>query len=112
MDATQLYEIAVLVDESPQLLTDAAFTEPIQGSLRRLNGTFTVAAERHGIDSDDAERWLSATERLFNHWVDPGLGEAADIAVRLSALAFILSGQDSTEDIDGVQLLASAPVGG
>lgn len=108
MNATQLYEVAVLVEESPQVLTDAAFTEPIQGGLKGLNGAFTAAAEKRGIGRDEAARWLSDTQRLFNRWIEPGLREAADLAVRLSALAFILSDQSLDQDIEGTQLLATA----
>lgn len=110
MDPSQLFEVALLVDESPQLLTDVSFTEPIQDDLRRLNGSFTTAASRHGVDREDAEQWLLDTQKLLNRWIEPGLGEAADLAVRLSALAYILSEQGPDQDISGTDLLAKATV--
>jgi hypothetical protein len=110
MDAAKIYEAAVLVDESPQVLADIAFTGPVCAWLGGVNGAFTTAAAERGISPEKAEHWFASTEELVCVSVETSPEQAADLSVRLSALAYLFSRQDLVSGSDVDDLLATAAV--
>ncbi len=103
----ELFLAGTLLDESPQLLADNDFARPISVALSSLNGAFTTAAVDCGISKDPADAWLAETEDLLLQRADIDFGVAADLAVRLSALGYILVGGPSIDGLDPNELLAT-----
>lgn len=104
----ELFHAGVRLDESPQLLADDDFARPISVALSSLNGAFATAAADCGISKDPAAAWLARTEDLLLQQADVDFGAAADLAVRLSALGYILVDGSNVDGLDPNELLATA----
>jgi hypothetical protein len=103
-----LFHAGALLDESPQLLSDDDFAVPISVALSSVNGAFTTAASDCGVSKDPADAWLARTEHLLLPRADSDFGAAADLAIRLAALGYILLGGSTFEGLDPDELLATA----
>ena len=109
-DFHEIYEIAETIDLSPQRLADADFRRKIRDTLEVVNGRFIERAVDRGIEARAAETWIHATEEVARRTDNFGVEAAADLSVRLTALSYILSDQETELDpeLDPADLLASA----
>jgi hypothetical protein len=110
-DPAAIFALAEKVDLDPELLAEPQFRRELRDTLALINGQFTERAAGRGLDRDDALAWFGGIEALVSRAEDEQLtfGQAADLAVRLSGLSFIISDQSSelgSEDL----LITAAPI--
>lgn len=108
VDVNQIFAVAQSIDESPECLSDPEFRTTLDKTVEVVNGQFLARASSRGIDHQAAERWLAATEELARQAESLSIEGAADLAVRLSAVSYILSDQRHDPELDPGDLLATA----
>jgi len=101
-----LYAIAETIDLSPASLEEEPFATQLTRTIGSLNGEFTNRATERGIDNERAADWMATTQGLVDRSRGLSIDDAADLAVRLYALSFLLSDQPS--DAASEELLATA----
>jgi hypothetical protein len=108
-DPAAIFALAEKVDLDPDQLGAPQFRRELRDALATINGQFTKRVSERGIDRDDALVWFGGIEALVNQAEAEQLGfaEAADLAVRLCGLSFIISEQEAELEAD--ELLISAP---